>query len=450
MVGMTVFHADLAAQSVPRYTSYPTAASFSAAVGASEQRQALGRTAEGSRLSLYLHVPFCERICWYCGCSTGAVGRTSRVARYADALIREIGQVADLASGRVTRVHFGGGSPNALPRSDFVRVCEALRRSFRIDSDAEWAVELDPRGLDADYAQTLAECGITRASLGAQTFSMPIQVRINRLQPFREVALRAAELRAAGVKALNLDLMYGLPGQTLDDIATTISRMRLLAPDRVAMFGYAHMPRLLPRQHMIDGAALPDAGARFAQSLLARDLLQEQGFTMIGFDHYARPEDRLAQAAASGRLRRNFQGFTDDDADVLIGLGASAISQVEQTIVQNEKHIGRYEEAVTAGCLAGTRGVVLQPADRTRGWAIERLLCDGAVDLDAAQRTFGTQGLLDRRTHDRLAALVLRGIVEISGAKLKLTPEGLPYARLVASAFDQHSQLDAPRFSRAV
>ena len=450
MVGMTIFHADLAARNVPRYTSYPTAASFSTAVGASEQREALGGLPHNSRLSLYLHIPFCERICWYCGCNTGAVGRLSRVTRYVDALIREIGEVAGHAAGHVTRVHFGGGSPNALPRADFVRVCEALRRRFRIACDAEWAVELDPRGLDADYARTLAECGITRASMGAQTYSLPIQARINRVQPFREVALRAAELRAAGIKALNLDLMYGLPGQTLDDIATTISRTRLLAPDRVAMFGYAHMPRLLPRQRMIDGAALPGADARFAQSLLARQMLEAQGFVTVGFDHYARPADRLAQAAASGRLRRNFQGFTDDDADALIGLGVSAISQVGNVIVQNEKHVGRYEQAVTAGLLAGTKGVVLQPADRARGWVIERLLCDGAVDLDAASQAFDVRGLMDRKTHDRLAALVLRGIVAITGARLELTAEGLPYARLVASAFDQHSQLDVPQFSRAV
>lgn len=447
---MTVFHADLAAQSVPRYTSYPTAASFTTAVGAPEQREALKRIPDDARLSLYLHVPFCERICWYCGCNTGAVGRLSRVSRYVDALIKEINEVATLAAGHVTRVHFGGGSPNALPPADFVRVCEALRRSFQINPEAEWAIELDPRGLNADYAQMLAECGITRASLGAQTFSMPIQVRINRLQPFREVARRAAELREAGIKAVNLDLMYGLPGQTLDDIATSIAKTRLLAPDRIAMFGYAHMPGLLPRQRMIDGARLPDARLRFAQSLLAREMLEEQGFATIGFDHYARPNDRLAQAAASGQLRRNFQGFTDDTSDALIGLGASAISQIGNTIVQNEKHIGRYDEAVSTGCLAGRKGLVLQPADNARGWIIERLLCDGAVDLDAAQRKFGMHGLLDRTTHDRLSPLVLRGVVAVSGARIELSPEGLPYARLVANAFDQHSGLNTPRFSQAV
>ena len=447
---MTAFHADLATLNVPRYTSYPTAASFSGAVGPAEQRDACAALPSSASLSLYLHVPFCERICWYCGCNTGALGRASRVGRYVDALTQEIRTVGALVAGRVTRVHFGGGSPNALPGAAFAEICGALRGAFRVDPDAEWATELDPRSLDADYAQTLARCGITRASLGAQTFSLSIQTRINRVQPFRDVALRAAELRAAGITALNLDLMYGLPGQTLDDIASTIARTKLLAPARVAMFGYAHMPQLLLRQRMIDEAALPDAHARFGQSLLARELLEEQGFKTIGFDHYARPEDALSQAAASGRLKRNFQGFTDDNCDALIGLGASAISQVGDLIVQNEKHVGRYIDRVVGGDLAGVRGVRLQSADRARGWVIERLLCDGSVDLDSAQERHGVRGLLDRTAHDRLAALVLRGIVSISGATLTVTPEGLPYARLVASAFDQNSASDLHRFSRAV
>lgn len=447
---MTAYHADLAALSVPRYTSYPTAVSFSGKVGASEQRQALGALADDAKLSLYLHVPFCETICWYCGCNTGAVGRASRVTRYVEALLSEIETVAQLVRGCVTHVHFGGGSPNALPAAEFSRICAALQRSFRVDPAAEWAAELDPRSLDADYARTLAGCGITRASLGAQTFSLRIQQQINRVQLFREVALRAAELRAAGVAAINLDLMYGLPGQTLDDIACTLARTRLLAPSRVAMFGYAHMPRMLPRQRMIDDTLLPNAHARFTQSLLAHEMLEEQGFATIGFDHYARPDDPLAEAAAAGRLRRNFQGFTDDDADALIGLGASAISQVGNVIVQNGKHLGRYVEMVNSGGLAGVKGVTLQPTDRARGWVIERLLCDGQVDLDIAHRTFGIRGLLDRRAHDRLEDLVLRGLVTISGATLALTPEGKPYARLVASAFDEHSALNVQRFSRAV
>jgi oxygen-independent coproporphyrinogen-3 oxidase len=447
---MSVFHPEFAALNVPRYTSYPTAASFSQSVGAADQLRALAALPAGVSASLYVHIPFCERICWYCGCNTGAAGRPDRLARYVEALTREIRLVAGLTKARITRVHFGGGSPNALPPIAFAGLCEVLRDSFRIDRDAEWAVELDPRSLDADYAATLAGCGINRASLGAQTFSMKIQARINRIQPFRDVALRAAELRSAGIAAINLDLMYGLPGQTLDDIASTVARARLIAPARIAMFGYAHMPQMLSRQRMIDGATLPDARARFAQSMLASDLLKQQGFVTIGFDHYARPEDSFAEAAAAGSLRRNFQGFTDDDSDVLIGLGVSAISQFGDVIVQNEKHLGRYEEAIAGARLAGSKGVSLRPADRARGWVIERLLCDSFVDLQKAQERFGISGLLDRTAHDRLAGLVLRGIATISGAKLAVTPEGLPYARLVASAFDEHLVLDAQRFSRTV
>lgn len=448
---MPIFHPDLAGRAVPRYTSYPTAAEFSESVDAVDQHGALSSLRRGSALSLYLHVPFCERICWYCGCNTSAMGRQERVTAYVDALKAEIAMVAALTrSCTVTRVHFGGGSPNALPMRTFADLCDMIRRSFRVAADVEWAAELDPRSLDADYAGVLAQSGIERVSLGVQTFSPAVQLRINREQPFRDVALRASELRRAGIPKLNLDLMYGLPGQTLDDLASTIARSRLLAPDRVAMFGYAHLPSQLPRQRAIDGAMLPDAKARFTQSLLAHDLLIEQGMVAVGFDHFARPEDRLAVASAEGRLRRNFQGFTDDPSDALIGLGASAISQVGDVIVQNEKQQGRYRKAILAGSLAGIRGVRLTDDDRLRGRVIERLLCDGTADLGEASGQGDCSAALDRNAHDRLSELVLRGLVTVRGTRITLTADGAPYGRIAASAFDRYRAVKPQGFSKAV
>lgn len=444
------FHADLAERAVPRYTSYPTAAEFHAGVGAREQAEALATVAPGTPVSLYLHIPFCHEICWYCGCNTGAIGRVDRIAAYRDALLREIETVGAQMRGRVVSVHFGGGSPNALPPADLLAVAGALHSRFDLGPGAEWAAELDPRTLSADYAQALAAAGIRRASLGAQTFAPHVQKRINRIQPFRDVARAAHDLRAAGIARINLDLMYGLPGQSLDDIAATIALAQRIAPDRVAMFGYAHMPRMLPRQRMIDDAALPDAPARFWHSALAHDLLVEAGYQAIGFDHFARPEDGIAVAAREGRLRRNFQGFTDDPAAVVIGLGASAISQFDGLLVQNEKHVGRYRMLAGNGLLAGVRGVARTPEDRLRTEIIERLLCDGTVDAAAIAERHGRPASALAAALPPLEALAARGLIALDGLRVTVLAEGRPYARLAACAFDAYRAAPPQRFSRAV
>lgn len=447
---MAVFHADLAARSVPRYTSYPTAAEFTETVGAAEHRAALDALRPNDRISLYLHIPYCHEICWYCGCNTGPVGRVSRLDIYVDALVAEIGVVADRARGRVSHVHFGGGSPNALSPDQFERVVAAVRAGFRFTPDAEWAAELDPRHLDADFCRMLAGNGVSRVSLGAQTFDLGIQAKINRLQPFRMVARCVEDLRRAGIAHVNLDLMYGLPGQTLDTIARTVRQARDLAPDRVAMFGYAHLPRMLPRQRMIEDSQLPDAEARFWQSILARDLWLEEGLRPIGFDHYARPDDTLALAAANGELRRNFQGFTDDDADAVIGLGASSISLFPGLITQTEKHVGRYRMKVQNGCLGTTRGIRRSVDDQRRGAVIERLLCDGRVDLIELGWPPAVAAQVMAGAAPKLAPMLERGLIRRHGTELIILPDGEPYARLAAAAFDTFRAAEGDRFSKAV
>lgn len=447
---MPIFHPDLAARSVPRYTSYPTAAEFTDTVGVRDHEAALGRLTPADRLSLYVHVPYCQEICWYCGCNTGPVGRTSRLDVYVEALIAEIALIAERSKGVVHRVHFGGGSPNALTPAQFERVADTIRAHFAGADGAEWAVELDPRHLDAAFCATLARNGVTRASLGAQTFDLGIQARINRLQPFRLVARCVDELRRAGIGQINLDLMYGLPGQTLDTIARTVTQARALAPDRVAMFGYAHLPRLLPRQRMIDERDLPDVEARFWQSALARDLWLEAGYRAIGFDHYARPDDTLAIAAATGALKRNFQGFTDDDATAVIGLGASSISLFPDLIVQSEKHVGRYRMKAHDGQLATMKGVVRSPDDQRRGALIEQLLCDGRVDLAELGWSPGAATRAMDDAAPQLAPLEQRGLVRRHDHGLEILPAGEPYARLAAVAFDRYRSVQTGRFSQAV
>lgn len=441
---------DLAARSAPRYTSYPTAVEFHGGVGAAEQRLALDNVGEDERVSLYVHVPYCHQICWYCGCNTSSAGKASRLSSYVAALMAEIGTVGGLMRGRVGAIQFGGGSPNALEPEAFAGVMAAIRERFDVADDAEIAVELDPRTFNAGYAAMLAAQGVSRVSLGVQTFADHVQRRINRIQPCRSIADAVRDLRHAGIRHINFDLMYGLPEQTADDIAETIAAVLRLRPDRVAMFGYAHMPRLIPRQRAIEDAALPDPEARFAQSVLAGELFTAAGYQAIGFDHFALPEDSLAIAATEGRMRRNFQGFTDEAGSAVIGLGASAISQFDDLIVQNEKNIGRYRLRVGNGGLAGARGVARMPDARLRGAVIERLLCDGAVDVKAVAQAMD---MAPERLIGVWAALrdyADREIVFAQGWRLTIAPWARPYGRLVAAAFDAYRGVGATGFSRAV
>ncbi|OYX47601.1 MAG: hypothetical protein B7Y97_12235 [Sphingomonas sp. 32-66-10] len=329
-------------------------------------------------------------------------------------------------------------------------MCGTLRQRFDIAPDADWAAEIDPRFFGRADAYAFARAGIGRISVGAQTFAPQVQAAIGRIQPFAKVAAAIAEARSAGIGRINLDLMYGLPGQTLDDIAATVAAARRLAPDRVAMFGYAHLPAMLPRQRQIDASKLPGAEARFWQRALAHDLWVEAGFDAIGFDHFARPDDSLAIAARAGALRRDFQGFTDDRATTLIGLGASAISQFDGVIVQNEKHVGRYRMAVLGGELAGTRGVRRDAHDVAAGTVIERLLCDRQVDvaaIAAAHAMTAEQICHDPALLDDLAG---QGVITRNGWSLAITALGAPYARLAAAAFDRYRAVSRGQFSAAV
>ncbi|UAK26561.1 oxygen-independent coproporphyrinogen III oxidase [Sphingomonas nostoxanthinifaciens] len=440
---------ELAARAVPRYTSYPTAAEFNDDVGAAEQAAALAAIGADDAVSLYVHIPYCREICWYCGCTTGAVGRPDRLATYVDALVDEIDAVASRMAGRVTAIHLGGGSPNALAAEDMTRLMAALRDRFTVADDVEIAVELDPRTLDADYCALLGGLGVTRASLGVQTFAPAIQRRINRVQPYWTAAEAVRDLRYAGVRHINFDLLYGLPGQRNDDVADTIAASLRLHPERIAMFGYAHMPRLLPRQRMIDAADLPGVEARLEQSAIARSMLTSAGYRAIGFDHFAVPTDSLALAAAEGRLHRNFQGFTDEAVRAVIGLGASAISQYDGLLVQNEKHVGRYRGRTRTG-LVGVRGVLRSAEARLRGAVIERLLCDGRVDVAAIARSMAMSPEPLLPAFDALGALVAIGVVTADGWCVALAPWAWPYARIAAAAFDSYRTAGERRFSRAV
>ena len=430
---------------VPRYTSYPTAPHFDSRIGPAAHRDWLGALDAGTRVSLYLHVPFCARLCWYCGCHTTITRDPERVHRYADLLARELDLVraalpARLAAGHV---HWGGGTPTMLGAGGFTRIAALIRDRFALTADAEIAIEIDPRSLDAETARALAGAGVTRASLGVQDFTARVQQAVNRVQPFEQVARAAACLRAHGIRALNFDLMYGLPHQTADDVARSVDLAVRLAPDRVAVFGYAHVPWLKRHQRLLDEAALPGAAARRVQAKTAAARLIAHGYVAIGLDHFARPGDALARAAAEGRLRRNFQGYTTDDAPALIGLGASAISTLPQGYAQNAGDLRQYRGRIAAGRLATARGVALDDDDRIRRRIIARLMCGFEADLGPADGTLE----VDRGT---LAEMARDGLVVGDGSRLRVTEAGRPYVRTVAACFDRYLSSRAGRHTQAV
>ncbi len=440
------------ARPVPRYTSYPTAPHFGPEVGAEDYGHWLAALDLGEPLSIYIHVPFCDTLCWFCGCHTKIVRRYSPVADYLEALEREIGLVAEALGTRapVRHIHFGGGSPTILEADDFRRLMDGLRRRFNPVPEAEVAVEIDPRGMTEDDVKALAEAGVNRASLGVQDFNPEVQQAVNRVQSLEETARVVDWLRAAGIGRLNIDLMYGLPRQSVDDVIATADKVIGLAPSRVAVFGYAHVPWMKRHQRLIEDADLADGMTRWHQYQAAAKRFAEAGYTAIGLDHFARPDDPLARAAAGGRLRRNFQGYTTDRAPALIGFGASAIGALPVGYLQNQPDINAYKAAIAEGRLATFRGLMLDDEDRLRRDIIERLMCDLAVDLADMSRRRGRGPGAFAAELAALQAMQEDGFVDISGERIAVTREGRPLVRAVAAVFDRYLTSGTGRHSMAV
>lgn len=437
---------------VPRYTSYPPASCFGPSVDAPCAEGWLRALDPGAALSLYLHVPFCRKICWYCACNMKLAAREDPVRAYGDVLRREVALVAAHLPGRmaVTSVHWGGGTPHAMPLDALAAIWGELRAAFAIRPEAEIAFEIDPRTFGAAMAEGIAGLGATRASLGVQEFDPQVQAAVNRIQPFDVVAATVARLRAAGIGSINFDLMYGLPHQTTDSLARTVAQAASLAPDRIALFGYAHVPWMAKNQRMLPEAALPGPAERFAQAETAAELLVRHGYEPVGLDHFALPGDALAEAARTGRLRRNFQGYTVDAADALLGLGATAISSLPQGYLQNIGETGAHGRAVAAGRLPAARGCALAGEDRVRRAVIERLLCAQAVDLAAVARAHGYHHGHFAPELVRCRRFVADGLARIEGSRLTVLDEGRAALRVIAAQFDQHLAVEAGRRRHAV
>jgi oxygen-independent coproporphyrinogen-3 oxidase len=427
-----------AGERIPRYTSYPTAPFFTPAIGEEAARDWIASLGAGQTASLYFHVPFCRALCRYCGCTTQIPSHDSTITRYVDTLIAEIAMVAALTSGklRATHLHWGGGTPAIIGPSSLHRMLAAIRNSFRLDEDAELAIEIDPRTLTPDMAEALGETGFTRASLGVQTFDPEVQRDINRIQSFDVTAAAAGLLRQAGIGALNIDLIYGLPHQTVASCVDTVRRVLALDPDRISVFGYAHVPAVRPLQRRLDETALPDAAERFSQAEAIAETLVNAGYRRIGLDHFAKPGDGLSQSLDAGTLRRNFQGYTTDRADALLGFGASSIGSLPQGYIQNNSRIASYQESVATGHLPVFRGYALSDEDRLRADIIERLMCDLAVDLGEVADAHHVPGIDFGLERAALANLAEEGLVEISGNNVTVPESMRPFVRKVASVFD--------------
>ena len=433
--------ARYAAQRLPRYTSYPPSPHFGPQVTEARYRQWLAELPGGAHeASLYVHVPFCRSMCWYCGCHTTVARRDDPIAGYLAALRREITLVADAAGAGLpaAHIHFGGGTPTILQPGDFVLLAGLLRREFAVAADAEFAVEIDPRTLTAAMTTALGQAGVTRASLGVQSFDAVVQKAINRVQSFEQTAAAVEGLRRAGIGAVNFDLIYGLPHQTVESCRETVERCLALQPDRLSVFGYAHVPSFKKHQRRIDAAALPDARARHDQAEAIAAILQSKGYRRIGLDHYALPSDEMAAALDSGALHRNFQGYTTDRSGALIGFGASAIGRLPQGYVQNEVVLGRYAERVHRGELPVAKGYALTSDDRLRADLIERLMCDFRVDVSEVCEAHAVASDAVADALPALRTLTRDGLIRFDGAVIEIEPEARSLVRSVAAAFDAH------------
>jgi len=443
---------------VPRYTSYPTAAEFSPDVGAAAHASRLREaSAAGAPLSLYVHLPFCKAICHFCGCHALVARTTERIDRYLGALRTEMDLVAAaLDDGRaVAELHFGGGSPSLLAPEAFERLMQDLRTRFPFADDVAISLEADPRTTDRAKLECYRRQGVTRLSFGFQDLDANVQRAIGRNQSAE--TSRAAYLlaRDVGFEGINIDLCYGLPEQTEETFARTIDEVIDLRPDRIALFGYAHVPWLKPKQKLIVACTLPDVDLRLRLVGGAHARLAEAGYSAIGFDHFALPDDSLAIAAREGRLHRNFQGYTTTRTDALVGLGMSAISDLPGGYAQNARGLGEYLAALDDGRLPTERGAVRSDEDLLRCDLIRRIMCAFRIDRAEVERTYDISfAEAFARELRALEPLVKQGLVTVNDVAVELTELGRLFVRNVAVVFDAYRAAKSPagatRFSSSV
>lgn len=434
--------------SVPRYTSYPAVPDWTGAFTREAWQQHLGTLSSSAEpLALYVHLPFCASRCLYCGCNATVTKRSEVVDRYLDRLETEISILSDSIGGapRVAEMHWGGGTPNFLDDPQIERLFGMLRRAFPIDARTECSVEADPRLVTRPQLDTFRQLGFTRISFGVQDLDPVVQHAIGRVQPESLVRHVVTQAREAGFSGINLDLIYGLPSQTADSFARTVEESLALSPDRVACFGYAHVPWMRAHQKRIDESTLPRGPERFALFRDAVDRFIGAGYEWLGIDHFALPADPLSLAAHAGRLHRNFMGYTTRIGENLLGIGTSAISEVNGWYVQNSPELGEWQRDIEAGQLSIARGHVRSTDDSERADAITHLMCNAELPFDMFLGDM--YGLVDQ-----FEAYAADGLVQFDSDKVVVTPLGRFFLRNLCATLDAYRfASDAPdRFSRAV
>lgn len=437
---------------VPRYTSYPTAPHFNEALAYVAYGELLDSIDPGKPISLYLHIPFCDRLCWFCGCNTKHTLKYEPVKTYVDHLLMELAMVRKQLgfAPSVAHVHFGGGSPSFLSEVDLARIGDALRGQFLLSDETEICIEIDPSDVSDETLRGLAALGVTRASVGVQDFDPAVQAAINRPQTFDQTRHVIEAMRDAGVRSVNIDALYGLPLQTTQRLQATVKQVIALSPDRIALFGYAHVPWVKKHQKMIRDEDLPDTLERFRQAQDAEKRLCDAGYQKIGIDHFAKPEDSMAVAHAAGTLRRNFQGYTTDACDVLLGLGGSSISQYPGGYVQNIVATARYQQAVGDGVPPVAKGMRFSNDDRVRAFIINQLMCQFALSFDALRSAFGPLAEAYIAEARLIAAQDEDGLCYADETGFTISEDGRALTRVVASRFDAYFEQSAVRYSKAV
>lgn len=426
---------------VPRFTSYPPANRFELDTGRKHQAEWLSSVKTDEHLSLYIHIPFCRRLCYFCACRTQGTKTLKPVASYVGTLLDEIRVVRQHLpkSVKMARLHFGGGTPTLLSTELMNRLCDAVFTQFAAAPDFEFSVEIDPTEASDAVLETLADWRLGRASIGIQDFKPKVQKAIGREQSFEQTSAVIRKLRDLGIGSVNFDLVYGLPHQTRESLADTLEQVLSLSPDRLALYGYAHVPQMSKRQVMISENDLADSYERFHLASMARDILTNHGLVPIGIDHFATEADSLARAARAGHLRRNFQGYTDDPCDTLIGLGASAISEYRQGYVQNAVATAAYVDRVNHDGLAGHRGYAMTTKDKMVADLVQDLMCKGSFDIE---RLKTAHPLMAVQVDNILSRLVLSfpDALELESGRLSIREDAASLTRVIASVAASEQQ----------
>lgn len=429
-------------QRVPRYTSYPTAPHFHDNINAGHYETWLNEIPSEMDLSLYFHIPFCRQLCWFCGCHTKIVNHYDPIARYMKLLQQEVELVSDhLNAKQVKHIHFGGGSPTVVSAQDFLKFMGKVKDKFSISPTAEIAIEMDPRTLQPEKIHAYKQAGVNRASLGVQDFDESVQNAINRIQPYSMVRDIVAQLRRASIEDLNIDLVYGLPLQTQNKLLHSIEQTLNLNPNRISLFGYAHVPWMKKHQNLIHEQALPCEQERLEMFEAATSLLSERGYVSIGLDHFVRPDDALAKAEQEKTLQRNFQGYTTDTAQALLGFGVSAITTLPASYVQNTSDYIEYEKAIRDDQLPVARGIALSKNDIERRDIIMSLMCTMKAPIN--QDKYALE-------FEQLQPFFEQDDIEYREGILRINSQARPYLRLIAANFDSYLNNGQQQYSKAV